>query len=74
MENIPNMSGVEAVKKIILYEKEKGLVHTPVISLTANALKGDKERFLDADMDEYMSKPIDVKKLQKKLRIFLRTN
>jgi len=70
-ENMPNMSGVEATKEILLYEKENNLAHTPIIALTANAIKGDRERFLEVGMDEYMSKPVDVVKLQKMLSSFL---
>ncbi len=61
---MPIMDGVEATKQIRLLEKNR--VHTPVIALTANAMKGDKEFFLSAGMDDYMSKPI---KLEQILRI-----
>jgi signal transduction histidine kinase/ActR/RegA family two-component response regulator len=62
-ENMPNMSGIEATKHILEYEKENDLVHTPIIALTANALVGDKERFLKAGMDEYLTKPLDKNSL-----------
>jgi len=62
-ENMPNMSGIESTKYILGYEKEHQLVHTPIIALTANALKGDKERFLEAGMDYYLTKPLDKNKL-----------
>ncbi len=70
-ENMPNMNGIEASRKIIGYENEKGIKHIPVIALTANALKGDRERFLEAGMDEYLSKPVDMKKLYKTLSKYL---
>ncbi|MDF1882343.1 response regulator [Sulfurimonas sp. SAG-AH-194-C21] len=66
-ENMPNMNGIEATKKIIELEKELGLEHTPIVALTANALKGDRERFLEAGMDEYLTKPLNKKNL---IRIF----
>ena len=69
-ENMPNMGGIEATRNILKYEKDNNLVHTPVIALTANALKGDKERFLEAGMDDYLTKPIDKNKLAKTLRKF----
>ena len=62
-ENMPNMNGIEATKRILAIEKENNIKHTPIIALTANALKGDRERFLSAGMDEYLTKPIDKKKL-----------
>ena len=52
-------------------EKEHNLTHTPIIALTANALKGDRERFLEAGMDEYMTKPLDRSKLSEVLKQFL---
>jgi len=66
-ENMPNMNGIEATKNILLIEKERNLEHTPIIALTANALKGDRERFLEAGMDEYLSKPINKNILSEKL-------
>ena len=62
-ENMPNMNGIEATKQILEYEKINSLKHTPIIALTANALKGDRERFLEAGMDEYMTKPLNKNKL-----------
>ena len=70
-ENMPNMNGIEATKQILEYEKENSLKHTPIIALTANALKGDRERFLEAGMDEYMTKPINNEKLSEILVEFI---
>ena len=61
-ENMPNMNGIEATKHILKYEEENNLKHTPIIALTANALKGEKKRFLNAGMDDYLSKPLDKNK------------
>jgi len=55
---MPIVDGLSATKKIIEYENINSLAHTPIIALTANALKGDKERFLSIGMDEYISKPV----------------
>jgi PAS domain S-box-containing protein len=71
-ENMPNMNGIEATKKIREYEKENNLPHTPIIALTANAIKGDREKFLQAGMDEYLTKPINKKDLIKILSKFLK--
>ncbi len=70
-ENMPNLDGIGATKQILEYEKENKLSHTPIISLTANALKGDRERFLAAGMDEYMSKPVHREKLSEILGKFI---
>ncbi len=70
-ENMPHMNGIEATKRILELEKQKGLSHTPIIALTANALKGDRERFLESGMDEYLTKPLKKDKLIKILEGFI---
>ena len=62
-ENMPEKNGIEATKDILNYEKENNLTHTPIVALTANALQGDKEKLIDAGMDDYLSKPLDRKEL-----------
>lgn len=63
--NMPVLDGISAFNQIREYEKENDLKHTPVSALTANAIKGDKEKFLELGMDYYLSKPIDIKELKK---------
>jgi len=70
-ENMPNMGGIEAARAIASFEREEQLPHTPIISLTANALQGDKERFLRAGFDDYMAKPIDPDLLIKSINQLL---
>jgi signal transduction histidine kinase/DNA-binding response OmpR family regulator len=59
---MPVMNGVIATKEILKYEKLEKLDHTPIIAVTTNTLKGDRERYLEAGMDEYIPKPIGLQK------------
>ena len=69
-ENMPNLNGIEATKKIRSLEgKGKRL---PIVALTANAIKGDRLKFIDAGMDEYLTKPINIKELQMIFSLFLK--
>jgi len=70
-ENMPNLNGIEATKQILAIERKDNLVHTPIIALTANALKGDRERFIEAGLDEYLTKPINKKTLINTLNRFI---
>jgi len=72
-ENMPNMNGIEATKLIRENEEDEGK-HTPIVAVTANALKGDKERFIEAGMNDYLSKPLDNKALDKVLARYLTSN
>jgi len=57
-DNMPLLSGIEATQVIRREEKQTGQ-HVPVIAMTANAMAGDRERYLASGMDGYVSKPID---------------
>lgn len=62
---MPVMDGVEAVKRI----RERGLCpDTPVIVLTANAVAGEKQMYLDAGFDDYLSKPVVSRQLKELIR------
>jgi PAS domain S-box-containing protein len=64
-EQMPIMDGNEAVQNIIKYEREKELRHTPVSALTANVIKGAKERGLLSGFDSFLGKPIIIKELER---------
>lgn len=55
---MPVLEGVEATQEILDYEEDFDVPHVPIIALTANALKGDRERFLSHGLDEYTTKPL----------------
>jgi len=67
---MPIMNGVEATQTILEYEEYKELQHTPIVAVTANALKGDRESFMSQGLDEYVSKPINLQKFIEVLDIF----
>ncbi|CAA6813865.1 MAG: Sensory box histidine kinase/response regulator [uncultured Sulfurovum sp.] len=71
---MPVMNGIEATKAILAYEQGMNLDHKPIIAVTANALKGDREHFMSEGMDEYVSKPIDLEKFITVLKVFFKEN
>ena len=69
---MPGMGGFETTAAI--REKERNTdTHIPVIALTAHAMKGDREKCLEAGMDGYVSKPVDAKCLMRAIEIALRS-
>ena len=69
---MPIMGGVEATKNILDFEQEEAKEHIPIIALTANALEGDKEKYLNFGMDGYLSKPINMESLEEILVTFIK--
>jgi CheY-like chemotaxis protein len=61
---MPEMDGVEATAKIREWEKMKNVVtRVPIVAMTANTLKSDKELFMSSGMDDYLSKPFNLSDL-----------
>ncbi len=67
-ENMPNLNGIMATERIRQIEKETKADPIPIIAVTANALKGDREKFLASGMNDYIAKPIELTELEKVLR------
>jgi len=57
--NMPVMDGIDATKII----KEELQLDIPIVALTANALQGDKEKYLMLGMDDYLAKPLEIKEV-----------
>jgi CheY-like chemotaxis protein len=65
---MPEMGGIEATQLMRDVEKKNGLLSTPIIAVTANALKGDRELYLASGMDGYVSKPISLESLKSEIQ------
>lgn len=65
--HMPQMDGFSASQAIRKIEEDQALKRTPIIAMTAKALKGDKERCLQSGMDDYLAKPIVQEDFYKKL-------
>jgi two-component system cell cycle response regulator DivK len=68
--NLPDIDGYEVARRLRSSQKRE-LNSVPIIAITANALKGDAEKALDAGCDVYMSKPINIRELWARVEAFV---
>jgi two-component system cell cycle response regulator DivK len=68
--NMPDIDGYSLTAQI---KGTPGFEQTPIIALTANVMRGDRERSLQAGCDGYIQKPIDIDKLSEQIENFLRS-
>lgn len=67
--HLPGMDGLSVVREM---KDDQRTANVPILALTAHAMRGDKDRFLDAGCDGYISKPIDVKTFLSSIESYLR--
>ena len=68
--NLPDIDGYEVARRL-RSNKKPALAYVPIIAITANALRGDAEKALEAGCDVYMSKPINVHELRARVEAFV---
>jgi two-component system cell cycle response regulator DivK len=68
--NLPDIDGYEVARRLRASAKRE-LLRVPIIAVTANALKGDAEKALEAGCDVYMSKPINIRELWARVEAFV---
>ncbi len=67
--HLPGIDGLSVVREM---KAEPRTSAVPILALTAHAMRGDRDRFLEAGCDGYISKPIDVKTFLSSIRTYLR--
>ncbi len=70
--NLPDIDGFEVARRLRASTKA-ALARVPIIAITANALKGDSQKVLNAGCNMYMSKPINIQELLDSVRLLART-
>ena len=67
--SLPKMDGFEVLKAL---KENTEMMHIPVIAMTAHAMKGDRERMMDAGCDDYIPKPLDPNEVLSKISQWLK--
>jgi CheY-like chemotaxis protein len=67
--HLPGMDGLSVVRAM---KSDERMRRVPILALTAHAMRGDRDRFLEAGCDGYISKPIDVKTFLSSIEQYLR--
>ena len=67
--HLPGMDGLSVVRQM---KSDSRTQRVPILALTAHAMRGDRDRFLDAGCDGYISKPIDVKTFIRSIQQYIR--
>jgi two-component system cell cycle response regulator DivK len=70
--NLPDIDGYEVARRLRSSTKRE-LARVPIIAITANALKGDAQKALEAGCDLYMAKPINIRELWARVEAFVPT-
>ena len=68
---MPLMDGIDASREIRSIEKEENLDKVPIIALTAGAIKEEKEKALEYGMDDFITKPIELRKLKEMVNYYI---
>jgi CheY-like chemotaxis protein/HPt (histidine-containing phosphotransfer) domain-containing protein len=69
--HMPHMDGHELARRLRAAEADRGAVRTPIVAVTANAMKGEEERCLASGMDAYLAKPVSIERLRATLERWL---
>ena len=72
--SMPEMNGTDATIAIRNFERENRLTRTPIVGVTAHAIKGDMDACIDAGMDDYLAKPVSPTKLMTKVEQWLKSD
>ena len=68
--NLPDIDGYEVARRLRANPKDP-VAQTPIIAISANALKGDDQKALSAGVNKYLSKPVDIHELSEQVEFFL---